>query len=159
MAVDADFGGNDTVEDDDAIVGQHCLDLCQYLFEPPSMTADEDGIGGCDGIAADGEEVAHVDVDAGGMETAGVLLDDGFTFGAHLEGVDVEVGEEEAGFDADGASAEADVPEGVAVGQVEGLEGEEADGHLGNHLGAAIEKGELAVGETEQRMGRMGRMG
>ena len=90
-----------------------------------------------------------MDVDAWGMEATGILLDDGFAFGANFEGFDVEMGEEEAGFDGDGACTEADVPKGVTFGQVKGLEGEEADGHLRNHLFATVEEEKGGIGEAE----------
>ena len=61
-------------------------------------------------------------VDAWGTVAAGVLMDDGLTLGAYLEGFDVQVGKLQSGFDADAARAEADVPKDVAVRQVEGLE-------------------------------------
>jgi hypothetical protein len=59
-----------------------------------AVSTDEDGIGGCDGIAAnrtevadvDVAEVADVDVDAWGAETAGIFMDDGFALRANLEG-------------------------------------------------------------------------
>lgn len=34
-----------------------------------------------------------MDVDAWGMEATGILLDDGFAFGANFEGFDAEMGE------------------------------------------------------------------
>ena len=90
-----------------------------------------------------------MDVDAWGTEAAGVFVDDGLALGAYFEGVDFEMGEQQTGLDGDAARAEADVPEDVTAGQVEVLEGEQADGHLGDHLLAAVEESEAGVGEAE----------
>ena len=89
---------------------------------------------------------------------AHVRVDDGLALGAHLEGHDLEVREHQPRLNADAARAEADVPEHVATRQVEGLQREQADGHLGNHLLAAVEQGELPVGNAVAT-GRKGLLG
>ena len=115
------------------------------------MSANEDGIGrgkGSDGIGTERTEVTYVGIDAGGVEATGVFLDDGFAFWTNLEGLDMEMRKLETSFDGDAASAETDVPKGVTVGEVKGLEGEKTDGHFGNHLLSAIKKRELMVGDA-----------
>ncbi len=145
MAVCADFWGDDAVENDDAIVGEHGLGHCHDFFEMPSVAADEDSVGAGQRGDVCLHEIAHVKVEARSVETAGVFVDDGFAFGTNFEGMDVEVGKLQVRFDGDRACAGPDVPKGVSVGEVECLEREEADGHLGDHFLTSVEEGKLTV--------------
>ena len=85
------------------------------------MTSDEDGIGGCDGIAAYGTEITDVDVDAWGPEPAGVLIDDSLALRTDFEGFDVQMGELQTSLYLDTACTEADVPKHTLFRQVKCL--------------------------------------
>ena len=143
--------GSDAVHDDASVFGQYVENLRHDVLELTAVATDEDGVGcrGDDRVAREGKEFAYVEVDAWGMETAGVFTDDGFALGTDFEGFDVQVGEAEACFDTDASGAGADVPECMTAGQIEGLEGEERYGRLGDHPCAAVEECERAVGYAE----------
>ena len=80
-----------------------------------------------------------MDVDAWGSKTTGILLDDGLALRTNLEGADCEMRKLQAGFDGYTACTEADVPEDMSLGKFEGLQCEQANRHLGNHLLTAVE--------------------
>ena len=84
--------------------------LGHNFLEVAAVAADEDGIRGCDRIAANGTEIADVDVDAWSAEAAGVFVDDGFALRANFEGFDIQVRELQTGFYRNAARTKADVP-------------------------------------------------
>jgi hypothetical protein len=114
-AVSRDLGGYDTVHDDDSVGSEYGENFLHDFLQVAAVAADEDGIRSRRGTAAYTTEVADVEVDAGGTVAAGVLLNDSFALRADFEGFDVEMGEQEAGFDADTTCAGADVPEHTAM--------------------------------------------
>ena len=84
------IGGNfrrgDAVEDDDSIICQYRQHLLHDFLEVASVSADEYGIWARNSCDVRFEEVADVDVDAWGTKLAGILMDDGLTLRADLEG-------------------------------------------------------------------------
>lgn len=90
-----------------------------------------------------------MNVDAGGTETSGILVDDGFALRTNLEGFYLKMREPQAGLDRDAARAGADIPQHMAMGEIEGLKGQQADGHFGNHLLSTVKEGEGGVGDAE----------
>lgn len=56
------------------------------------------------------EEIAHVDMDAGGTKATHVLLDDRLTLRTDLKGIDMQMREQQARLYRDASCAEADVP-------------------------------------------------
>ena len=135
----ADHLRGDAVEDDDARRLEHGQYLRDDFFQTAAVTADEDGIGAGERCDVGLEKIADVDVDARGTEATGVLLDDGLALRSDLETAYLQMRELQTGLDGDAARAETDVPEHLSGSQIEGLEGQQADGHLGNHLLAAVE--------------------
>ena len=133
-------------------------DVLQYahdVLQVAAVAAYEGGVGwrggsvDCNHIAVYRTEVAYVDADAGCAVAPHVLADDGLALRAHFEGLYLQVGEAEACLNADAARAGTYVPQHVAAGQVEGLQREQADGHLRDHLLAAVEQGEVSIGNAE----------
>ena len=153
----------DAVHYDAAARGEVLLHLRHDVFEVSAVSADEDGIWRCDRVATNGTEVAtngtevatngtevaNMDMDAWGTEAAGILLDDGLALRTYLKGFDVQMGKLQAGLDADAARAEADVPEHMTAWEVESLECQQTDGHLGNHLLAPVKECEGLVGDAK----------
>ena len=92
-----------------------------------------------------------MDVDAWGTEAAGILVDDGLALRTNLEGFYLEVGEQQTSLDADATRTETDVPQHMFVGKVEGLERQQSDRHLRNHLLSPVKKGERTVGKAKRR--------
>jgi hypothetical protein len=109
------------------------------------MTSDENSIRTRDRGDIRFEEVTDMYVDAWGTEATGILMDDGLTLRSNLEGFDMQMRELQTGFYRDTACAKADVPKDMTTGEIEGLKCQQTDGHLGDHLRAAIEKGERVV--------------
>ncbi len=134
-------GSLDTVHHDTAAGFQVAQHLGHDFLEVTTVTADEDGIGCpvcCDVIATSRKEVADMHTDAWGAEATGILADDGLTLRPHLEGFNVQMRKLQAGLYRDAARAEADVPEYFSPGQLQCLQRQQADGHLGNHLLATV---------------------
>lgn len=148
MTVCEHLRGFDAVEDNHAIVCQYGQDLRHDLFQFATMPTDKHGIRAGESGDICFEEITHMDVDTRDSEFTGILMDDRLAFRTNLEGLDMEMRKLETSFDGDAASAETDVPKGVTVGEVKGLEGEKTDGHFGNHLLSAIKKRELMVGDA-----------
>ena len=113
------------------------------------MSANEHGIGFWKGGQVCFKEVAYMDMDAWRAKLPGVLLDDGFALRTNLEGLYLQVWELQARLDADATCAEADIPEHMATGQLEGLQRQQADGHLGDHFFAPVEEREGSIGNAE----------
>ena len=103
------------------------------------MTSDEDGIRTRECGDVRFEEVADMDVDAWGPKATGILLDDGLALRADLEGTYLKMRELQTGLDGYAACAEADVPKDTSLGKFKGLEREQTDGHLGDHLLTTVE--------------------
>ena len=149
LAIDSDLWRNNAIEDDDAVVGQHCQDFLHNTFQCATVTADKDCIRTRQGGDIRFEEVANMDTDAWGTEATGILLDDGLTLRTDLEGFDMQMWELQTGFYRDTARTETDVPQNLSLWQVECLQRQQTNGHLGDHFLSAIEQGKVAVGYAE----------
>ena len=103
------------------------------------MTSDEDGIRAREGGDIRFEEVADMDVDAWSSKATGILLDDVLTLRTDLEGTDLKMRELQTSLDGYAACAEADIPKNMSLGKFEGLECQQTDGHLGDHLLTTVE--------------------
>ena len=90
-----------------------------------------------------------MDVDAWGSKTTGILLDDSLALRTDLESTNLKMRELQAGLDGYAACTEADIPEDVSFGKFEGLERQQTDGHLGDHLLTAIKQHEGGVRNAE----------
>lgn len=139
MAVSLDKRCLNAIHHYTAFIRQNCQNLRDDFFQTAAVTTDEDGIGAGERRDVGLEKIADVDVDARGTEATGVLLDDGLALRSDLETAYLQMRELQTGLDGDAARAETDVPEHLSGSQFEGLEGQQADGHLGNHLLAAVE--------------------
>ena len=84
-----------------------------------------------------------MDIDAWGTKATSIFLDDGFALRTDLECLDLQMGELQASLNADATSTETDIPEDTALGEFEGLKCQQTDRHLGDHLLATIEQGEV----------------
>ena len=113
------------------------------------MTADEDGVGGGQAAEIGFQEVADDGVDARRPEFAGVLFHQFTARFADFERGDFQLRELQPGFDGDRAGAETHVPERSALRQVEPAEGQQPDGHLGDHIHPAVEQGEILFRQAE----------
>ena len=140
----------DGVEDDHAAGAHHAVDLTQHVRQPPTVTADKDGVGSGQVGRVGLHEVTHHRRDTRRPEPSAVGGEDLPTAGADLECRDAEVRELQPRLDGHRAGAEADVPQRRAVVQVEHAEREQAHGPLGDHLHAAVKQVELALGDTER---------
>ena len=149
VAIRLDERSLDAVHHDDAIGSQYGQYLMHNLPQATTMSPNEDCIGMRQSGDVHFKEITYVDIDARGSETTGVLANDGLALGTNLEGLDVQMWELDARLNADAARTESDVPEDLPLWQVEGLQGQQTDGHLGYHLFPAIEQGELRIRNAE----------
>ena len=144
VAVGLDERCLDAVHHDDAAGGQVPEHLGQNLFQPSTVPPDEDGVGEpLPQPLPQGKgrfkEIADVHPDARRPVPPHVLVDDGFAFRTNLEGLYLQMWKQPTGLNGDAARAETDVPEHVPPGEVEGLECQEANGHLRYHLLATVQ--------------------
>ena len=140
----------DAVEDDDTIGGKNGEHLRHDIFQMPAMSANEYGIRTGQGSDVGLEEVANMNADAWGSESAGILVDDGLALRTDLEGFDMQVGELQTGLDGYTTSTESDIPEHMPLGKVKRLQRQQADGHLRNHLLPAVEQRKRCIGNAER---------
>ena len=124
VAVCKDFRCFDAVHDDTAIGFQILENFSHDFLEVTTMPANEDSIRGSDGIATNGTEITHVDIDAWSTKLSGVFLDDGFALRTNLEGFYLQMRELQTSLYRYTARTEADVPKHLSLGQIESLERE-----------------------------------
>ena len=103
------------------------------------MTTDEYGIGTEQVCRVGLQEVSDMYVNSRRAESAAVVVNQFFALRPYLKGHHLQVGKLQPGFDRHAACAEANVPKDVLSRQVEGLQREQADGHLRNHLLPVVE--------------------
>ena len=89
--VAGDLRSRDAVHHDDTVRGQNCENLFHNLLQASTMTADKDGIGVGEMADIRFEEIAHVNVDAWGSETTGILLNNGLALRADLKCLNLEM--------------------------------------------------------------------
>ena len=90
-----------------------------------------------------------MDVDAWGSKATGVLMDDSLALWTDLECTDLKMWELQTSLYRYAARTEANVPENVSLGQIEGLKRQQTDGHLGDHLLTTVKKSEVGIGYSE----------
>ena len=139
----------DAVEDNDTIGEEDGKNLCHDVLQTATVTTDEDGIRTGELGDVRFEEVADMDVNAWHTKSTGIFVNNSLTFRTDFETTDLKMGELQAGLDGYAACAETDIPKDVSLGQFEGLERQQTDGHLGDHFLTTIEQHEGGVGNAE----------
>ena len=155
VAIRRNLGGGDTIEHDDAIRLKYLQNLLHDRFQMSSMPPDEYGIRTRQTRDILIEEITHVNLDARSPESVGILLHDGLALRTDFEGANLKMGELQARLDTHASCTEADVPKHASLGQIQGLEREQTDGHLGDHLLSSVEQCELGIWYAEIRTMRI----
>ena len=91
-----------------------------------------------------------MDTDARSTESATIVVDDSLAFRTNLECLNLQMRELQSCFDRHAARTESYVPHYLSTRQIECLQSEQSDRHLGNHLFATIEQRELAIWYAER---------
>ena len=95
------------------------------------------------------KEIADMDTDAWGTESATIVVYDSLALMSNLECLNLQMRELQSCFNGHAARTESYVPHYLSTRQIECLQSEQSERHLGNHLFATIEQRELAIGYAE----------
>ena len=91
------------------------------------------------------EEVAHVDVDTRSTKATGILINDGFAFWADFKCVYCQMRKLQTSLYRYTPCTKAYIPKNMSLGKIEGLQRQQTNGHLGNHLLTTVEQHEGGV--------------